>query len=109
MAKQSTAEFNSLLVESVEEAMMSILGKTAARTLFLCLETYEGISRNEIPSRLGNLFSVLEECFGAKNGQTLGKAIIGKLYVRLALEFVEKPDQRLIEYVEEAMKELEKR
>jgi hypothetical protein len=51
----------------------------------------------------------LEDCFGAKSGQTLGKSIIRTLYVMLALEFVEKPDLRLIEYVEEAFKELEKR
>jgi len=101
-------EFNELLTKAVEEAMSEVLGAKAASSIFYYLETYHSLKREELPDNLSIFFSVLEKMFGT-GGRTIGRAVVRKLYVKLALEFVEKPDKELTDYIAEAMKQLAKR
>lgn len=97
-----------MLIKTVEEAISEVLGAKAASSIFYYLETYHSVRREELPNNLSTFFSVLEKVFGA-GGRTIGRAVVRKLYVKLALEFVEKPDKELTDYIAEAMKQLAKR
>jgi len=72
------------------------------QSLFPYLQKYHGLSREEILGHLDVFFLALEEAFGPLNGKTVGRFIVKVLYVRLGLEFVDKPSRGLAEYVEEA-------
>jgi hypothetical protein len=97
--------FNAVLVQSVKETVVKVLGEYAAKSVFLYLETYYDITLDEVPYRLPTFFSTLKELFGT-SGDIIGRAIAQRLYVKLSLEFVENQDRGLLEYGEEALKQL---
>jgi hypothetical protein len=105
---KDTQEFNETILKSVEDGITSVLGKQVLESLFLHLEAYRGLPRAEIPSRLEVFFPVLEKAFGPITGKTLGRFIVKLVYTRLGLEFPNKPNQQLVEYVENARSEFVK-
>ena len=98
--------FNQTLLDSVEDAVSSVLGEQVVRSLFIRLERFDGLSRDEIPHRLDTFFEALEKAFGKTSGKTIGRFIIKVLYVRLGLEFDSRSNRMLLDYVKDARKEL---
>lgn len=99
---------NRTLIESAKEAISDVLGEKAARVLFVYLENHRNVTLDETPYNLEALFSTLEEIFG-DNGKAIARFIIRKLYVKLALQFIEQPDHGYLEYIEDALQELNRR
>ena len=99
-------KFNELMVESIDETITDLLGRTVVDALYTHLQTNYSISRNEVPYRLDTLFTVLKKIFGASS-LTLSKAIARKFYLKLGLEFTDNPTHTLPEYVDEAKMKLE--
>jgi hypothetical protein len=95
-------EFNSRLLESIDETLADLLSRGVVESLYLHLQTVHSISRDEAPHRLDIVVSILEEIFGLKGSKTICKAITRDFYAKLHLEFFDLPGRTLLEYVEGA-------
>ena len=100
--------FNQTLLDCVKDGMVAILGDDVLESLFVSLETYQGLSRYEIPRNIDTFFAALEKSFGPPSGKTIGKFIIKLLYARLGLPFDGRANRLLIDYVIDARRELGK-
>lgn len=105
----SAREFNDALVESIDETITTLLSRGVADALHVHLQATHTISKDEVPYRLDTLFSVLEKTFGLPSSKIITKAIVRKLYAKLALPFSDYPGGTLLEYVEEAKIKLRER
>ncbi len=111
MSRTAQAEgndFEETVLLSTEQAVTGLLGQQVLDSLFFNMETYQGLSREEIPRRLNVFFPALEKAFGPMSGKTIGRFIVKVLYAKLGLEFVNKPNCELSEYVDSARRELRK-
>ena len=95
-------EFDRLLVESLDESVAMILGEIPKQVVYEILEKKYTIARNRIPERLNELTSAFETMFGAVSSTIIVRAIVKRLYSKLGLTYVERPDWRLPDYVNEA-------
>jgi len=98
-------DFNSLLIESVDETISGILGRTILEATYRFLAKDRGITKEHIPDRLDEFDTALVRMFGV-GGMTLSRAIAKTLCSKLGLEFVPVRDKRLVDYVEEAKERL---
>ena len=92
--------FNTALVESVEETIAAVLGRTVSEAFTYQLHAYLGISREDIPSHLKELSLALDGSFGV-GGAVLRRSIIRRLCRDLGLSLVQKPNSSLVESIEE--------
>ena len=99
------SDFNSALIESVDETMQTLFSREVVIALHFNLETRHAIFRENIPNAVHTLKLTLQENFGM-SAPTIGRAIARKLYSKLHLESDSKQDYGLPEYVEEAKKRL---
>ncbi len=99
-------EFNDALLESIDETITALLSKDVLDSLYLHLEKYFAVSKDELPYRLETFLSILEKTFGP-SVKTIGKAIAKRFYFKLRLGFDEKANHNLLEYVEEAKRKLQ--
>jgi len=95
-------QFDQTLLDCVKDGMIAILGDEVLESLFVSLETYEGLSRYEISRNIDTFFAALEKSFGPASGKTIGRFIIKLLYARLGLEFDGKTNRLLVDYVIDA-------
>ena len=97
-------EFNSVLVESIDETITTLLSRQVANAIYCHLEKDHCITKDEIPYRLDTLFSMVEDTLGTPSSKTLSKAVAKNLYTKLELDFPKHkgPNLTLGEYVEEA-------
>ena len=101
---EQNRQFNSLLVESIDETITTLLSQQVANTIYCHLEKDHCITKDEIPYRLETLFSMVEDTLGTPSSRTLSKAVAKKLYTKLDLNFPKHngPILTLGEYVEQA-------
>ncbi len=90
---------DNLLLDSIDEALTDLLGPRAREAIYDYLERNCLLARNEIPTRLGDFFRLLEGTFG-RGCKTIGKVIAKRLYAKLSWEFVEIENFELADYVE---------
>ena len=95
-------EFDRLLIESLDESFATILGEIPKNTLYDILKKNHAITRNRIPERLNEFTMALETIFGAAPGKVVARMIVKRLYSKLGLTYIERPDWRLPDYVSEA-------
>lgn len=98
-------DFNSLLIESIDETISSILGRTVLEASYRFMAKDCGITRGRIPDRLDEFDAALVKMFGV-GGITLSRAIAKRLCLKLGLKFVPIRDKRLVDYVKEAKERL---
>lgn len=90
---------DALLLECVDEALTDLLGTRAREAVYDHLERNLFLSRTEIPVRLDDFFTLLDETFG-KGGKTIGRYIARKLYAKLDWEFVDVATFEFGDYLE---------
>jgi hypothetical protein len=95
--------FSRTLVESVEETISAVLGKNVAEAFAYHFHSSVELTREEIPSHLKELSSALKWSFGV-GGTVLERAIVRRLYSKLGLTLVQKPDCSFVECIEDAKK-----
>jgi hypothetical protein len=86
--------------------MRAILGEQVLESLFVRLETYQSLTRDEIPRHLDTFFIALEKAFGEPSGKTIGRFIIKLLYARLGLAFDCRSNRVLADYIVNARRSL---
>jgi hypothetical protein len=98
-------QFNQTLLDCIEDGMVAILGEQVLESLFIRLETDQGLRRYEIPHNIDTFFAELEKAFGSPSGKTVGRFIIKLLYARLGLKFDAQANRLLVDYVRDARRE----
>lgn len=91
-----------MLIESVDETLAAVLGEIIREAIHDALRNRFSITMDQVPERLDDFSSYLEKLLGAAPSKTIGKVIIKRFYAKLGLEFVERANWRLPDYVREA-------
>lgn len=99
-------EFNEALVEAVEETISELMSSRVAQQVLAVLKTDFSVDRHEIPYRLDTVLSMLESKFGAGPGRTISRLIVRRLYEKLGLRLTEEEGLSILDYVEQAKREL---
>ena len=90
-----------LLIESIDEALVDLLGHRAREAIYDYLERRCYMAREEIPFRLDEFSGILEANFG-KGGRTIERTIAKRYYSRLEKPFVDNPTYSLVQFVQKA-------
>jgi hypothetical protein len=85
-----------LLLDSIDEVFLQLLGEQVRRTIYECLER-EGLHRHRIPEYLLRFDNFLERNFG-RSARVIERQIARRLYRLLGLELVENPHYTLTDY-----------
>jgi len=96
------SSFERLLLESLDDALTDLFGENSKKVIYISLKSEHGIAREEIPDRLADFDLALREMFG-RSSRALHRVIVKSLYSRMHLEFFERPDYGLLDYVADAM------
>lgn len=88
---------STLLSDSIEEALGSLLGERVKQAIYGCLER-EGLRKHQIPEHLQRFDTFLEDSFG-RGGRVIERQIAKRLYTQLGLELIEVPHYALTDYV----------
>jgi len=105
---QQSREFDSILLESVDETITSLFSREVASALYASLEARYSISKCDISSKPEAICSTLEKVFGSSS-KTICNAIARRLYAKLALPFSDNPGGTLLEHVEKTKIMMRKR
>ena len=101
-------EFNSTLLEAIDESIGELIGERVLKSLYSLLQKHYDVTRDELPYRLDTVYKLLREVFGIHATGTISKRIIRRLYLKLNLEFEDSADLGLKEYVDIAKNKLAK-
>jgi hypothetical protein len=104
----SIKEFNDEVKRAIDGGISDIVGKNVVESLYKHLKEHYDIVPDEIPYRTDTLFETLEHTFGMAGARTLSRAIARRVYAQMGLPFIEPPDYRLQDYLEDAKKQLAK-
>ena len=97
--------FNELFIQSVDETITGILGKTVSNAFTNYVRTRFGLEIDAIPERPETLFSALHDSLGA-GGDRVGKYIVRKLYQKAGIEFQDGDNRPLADYVQQLKRRL---
>ena len=98
-------EFGAVLVESMDDAIRSLLSQEVVDAFRSNLRNKRSISPEEIPDQLPTVSMVLRKYFGP-SAQTIENAIAKTLYSKYGFEFQKSEDYHLVDYVENARNRL---
>lgn len=98
-------EFSAALLDSMDEAIRSLLSQDVVDAFRSNLKNKRSISPEEIPDNLPTISIVLKKYFGP-SAQTIEDEIVHRLYSKCGLEFQKNEDCQLTDYVEIARKKL---
>ena len=98
-------EFSTALLESMDDAIRSLLSQDVLDAFHSNLVNKQSISLEEIPDQLPTISIVLKKYFGP-SADTIERAIAQRLYSKCGLEFQKNVDYQLTDYVEKARNKL---
>lgn len=98
--------FNDEVKLAIDSVISTVVGRQVLKALYDNLKVHYGITENEVPYRLDTMFATLGGVFGVNGALTLGRLIARRVYDQIGLRFVELPDYRLQDYLEQAKKQL---
>jgi len=103
-SQQRSERFDVLLGQSIDEAVTSLLSADVVDALYLNLERFHSIPRNEVPRQLKTLSITLEKTFGESSSKTIGKAIAKSFYAKMEIDFPKRmnPDWTLLDFIDRA-------
>jgi hypothetical protein len=99
---ETTEDLGGLLLDSLDEALVDLMGARFRQPFYHYFEERYGITRDVIPYRLDEFVVSLAELFGVLAMKTFGRAIAKRLYLKLGLEFSNQEEYTLLDYVKEA-------
>jgi hypothetical protein len=100
-------EFGAALLESMDEAIESLLSQEVVEAFHASLRDKRSINPEDIPNHLPTVSIALEKYFGP-SAHTIEKAIAKRLYLKYGLEFAGNEGYKLTDYVETAKNKLPK-
>ena len=99
---QAERGFDECLLDSIDEGLGIILGEKFKGSFYELIEQKYQMTRSSLPNRLDVLAHVLSAVLGNSGGAVMGGAIAKRFYSRLGLQFVQKPNHSLQNYVTDA-------
>jgi hypothetical protein len=75
-------DINRLLLETLDEVLDDLLGKTVREAFYDHMERHYYFARDDIPKHLGDFLLVLERTFG-KSGKTIERTVAKRLASKL--------------------------
>ncbi len=106
LSARSGTEFNNEVKRAIDDTISSVVGQQVLKAVYDHLKDHYGITGDEVPYRLATLFDTLEQTFGFKGALTLSRVIARRVYAKMGLRFIELPNYRLQDYLEQAKKQL---
>jgi len=97
----SKTTFERLLSESLDDALTDLFGEEAKQIIYTWFRSEYGIAREEMPERLGDLDAALTRMFG-RSSRAIRRVIVKRLYSKMRIEFVERTNYGLLDYVADA-------
>ena len=103
-SEHSPTDFDILLGEAIDEALTILFSAEVAEAIYLNLEKFHAVPKDEIPHQLETLSMILEKTFGQPSSKTIGKAIARKFFAKLEVTFPKhyNPTWTLLDYIDEA-------
>ena len=98
---EKSAQFNEILVKSIDRAITE-LGEKVLATLYQHFAEHYDITREEIPYRLETLYTALDQTFGFKAARTLEHHIAKRLSNEISIPLPESSDYTLQTYLQKA-------
>ena len=105
-ATRRTAQFEDVLLDSIDSAIRGVLGETPWRALFDRTGGQVRLCREEIPEHLQDFTVELKRIFG-QGATVMTRAIIRDLCGRLGIQYIEKGNVGFKVYVEDCKKRYE--
>jgi len=100
-------EFSRVLLGSIEEGLVQILGETAANTILTHLERHKRLKREEIPHKVEEFSYNLTELLGPVVTHILERLSLKLLCSKLQIEYDMNSDCTFTEYIHELKKRFE--
>jgi hypothetical protein len=98
-------EIDAALIESMDDAIRSLLSQDVLDAFHTSLITKRSIKREEIPDQLPTVLAVLRKYFGP-SAETIERGIAQRLYSKYFLDFQKNERYQLIDYVKDARDKL---
>jgi hypothetical protein len=98
---QATDHFDEAIVESIDEALRALFSQQVVDAFHETLKTRRSLNEESVPANLAVVSVVLEKYFG-QGAHTIENTIAQRLYSKWGLQFQNKHDGRLTEYVAQA-------
>jgi len=93
--------FERLLTESLDDALTDLFGEETKQIIYTWLKSEYRIAREEMPERLGDFDAALTRMFG-RSSRAIRRVIVKRLYSKMRIEFVERTNYGLLDYVADA-------
>lgn len=77
---------DSLVGESIDQALDDLLGRRAKEAIYDYLERNNSLARDDIPKNMEKFFRLTEETFG-KASRTIARCIVKRLWEKLGWKF----------------------
>jgi hypothetical protein len=95
-------EFDRFLLDSIDDALTDVLGRQFKEAVYEYIEHQFHIARSALPDRLDVLDSALSMALGGIASTVVGRAIAKRFYAKLGLQFIQKSNHSLLNYVTDA-------
>lgn len=95
------SDFQRLLSESLDDALKDLFGEESKQMIYTWLKSEYRIASEEMPERLGDFDLALTRMFG-RSSRAIRRVIVKRLYSRMRIEFVERTNCGLLDYVADA-------
>ena len=102
-------EFDSMLLESVEESIRLALGEMPLQAMFYSLEKHLGLPREEIPARLEDFERGLKVLFGRRSAPVVIRVIVRTLCGKLEIPYHQRSDYDFKTSIEECRRKYEEK
>jgi hypothetical protein len=106
MENDAFQEFDSLFLKTLSLAMVSLFSAEVTESLYANLLEFHGITREQVPSHVEKLQTVLQEVFG-RSGLVIERHISKRLFAALGCQFVLVANYRLADYATRAKEKYE--
>jgi hypothetical protein len=94
-------DFERLLSESLDDTLTDLFGEKSKQIIYTSLKSKYCIAREKMPERLSDFDLALTEMFG-RSSRAIRRVIVKRLYSRMRIEFVERTNYGLLDYVADA-------
>jgi hypothetical protein len=99
--------FDSLLLESIDETVRGVLGEAPLQAMFYSLEKHLSLRREEVPRKLGDFEKGLVALFGRRSAPIVIRMIVRNLCGKLEIPYQQRSEYDFKMYVEECKRKYE--
>lgn len=88
-----------LLSDCIEHVLSEVLGNKAKEAIYDYMERNYAVAREDIPTNMGNFFTLTEESFG-RGSRAIARCIVKRMWQELGWTFTDMPGLEFWDYLE---------